>query len=103
VRPLGEDESETLILICDAAAHAGPRADIGRFYGLTPAEGRLLDSLLRGLSLAEHARAEGTSLNTVKSQLRQIFAKTGYSRQGQLIGGLLKNPLVHLLRPADRG
>jgi DNA-binding CsgD family transcriptional regulator len=99
LRPL-DGTAETLILISDAAACPVPRADIGRLYGLTPAEARLLDSLLRGRSLSEHARAEGTSLNTVKSQLRQIFAKTGYSRQGQLIGGLLKNPLVHLL-PGD--
>jgi DNA-binding CsgD family transcriptional regulator len=102
VRPLGEDAEETLLLISDSEISPEPRTDIGRLYGLTPAEGRLLDSLLRGRSLAEHARAEGTSVNTVKSQLRQIFAKTGYCRQAQLIGGLLKNPLVHLLHREDQ-
>jgi DNA-binding CsgD family transcriptional regulator len=92
-----------LVLVSDPEGTPGSLADIGRLYGLTRAETRLLDSLLRGRSLAEHARATATSLNTVKSQLRQIFAKTGYCRQSQLVGGLLKNPLVHFLlrRGAD--
>ena len=100
VRPLGGEHAETLILIGDAA-DAGPRADLGRYYGLTPAEGRLLDGLLRGRSLARHAWTEGASLATVRSQLRQVLAKTGYSRRGQLVGGLLRNPLLHLLRPPE--
>jgi DNA-binding CsgD family transcriptional regulator len=54
-------------------------------HGLTPAEAELVGQLARGRSLEEAARARGVSINTVRSQLKQVFSKTGTSRQGELV------------------
>jgi DNA-binding CsgD family transcriptional regulator len=54
-------------------------------YGLTSAEGRLLEGLLAGHSLQDLADRWGLSRDTLKAQLTQIFAKTGTSRQAELL------------------
>lgn len=54
-------------------------------YGLTGAETRLALLLGDGNSLAEIAAKLNLSRNTLRSQMQSIFAKTGTSRQGQLI------------------
>ena len=54
-------------------------------YGLTPAEGELAQLLAQGRSLEEAAQIRGVTLNTARSQLKQVFAKTDTNRQGQLL------------------
>jgi len=54
-------------------------------YGLTPAEAELAQLLAQGHSLEEAARARNVTLNTARSQLKQVFAKTETSRQGELL------------------
>jgi DNA-binding CsgD family transcriptional regulator len=54
-------------------------------YGLTPAETRVLTSLLAGRTLAETAATLGIAPATAKTHLDNIFAKTGVSRQADLI------------------
>ena len=54
-------------------------------YGLTPAEARVLTSLLSGRTLAETATDLGIAANTVKTHLDRIFSKTGVSRQADLM------------------
>lgn len=54
-------------------------------YSLTPAESELLGLLASGHCLSDAAKARGVSLNTVRSQLKQVFAKTDTSRQAALI------------------
>jgi DNA-binding CsgD family transcriptional regulator len=58
---------------------------IRTFYDLTPAEAELVALLVDGASLEEAARRRGVSINTVRSQLKAVFAKTDTSRQGELI------------------
>ena len=60
---------------------------------LTPAETRLARCLASGATLRNAAEQLGVSINTVRSQLRQIFAKTGTSRQAALMRLLLSPPL----------
>ena len=55
-------------------------------YGLTLREGQIVDHLVAGGSVAEYAGRQGLSEQTVRSQLKSIFAKTGVSRQAALIG-----------------
>lgn len=69
---------------------------IAQAYGLSPAESRLVALLVAGNTLVESAAQAGISLNTAKTQLRAVFAKTGFSRQADLIGDVLANPLVKL-------
>jgi DNA-binding CsgD family transcriptional regulator len=61
-------------------------------FALSRAEGRLAALLLEGRSLRQAAEELGVSLNTVRTQLRKLFEKTGSSRQGALIRTLLLSP-----------
>ncbi|MET4579943.1 DNA-binding CsgD family transcriptional regulator/PAS domain-containing protein [Ottowia thiooxydans] len=56
-----------------------------RIFGLSPAEARLLPLMLRGCAPAEMALELGVKISTVRSQLSSIFAKTGSTRQQDLI------------------
>jgi DNA-binding CsgD family transcriptional regulator/PAS domain-containing protein len=53
-------------------------------FKLTPAETRVLESLLGGRTLAATAIALGIAVTTAKSHLENIFAKTGVARQPDL-------------------
>lgn len=54
-------------------------------YGLTPAETRVLASLLAGQTPAEIAVGLGIAATTAKTHLKNIFLKIGVSRQADLI------------------
>lgn len=59
-------------------------------FGLTKAEARLALHLTDGSSLASAAAAFDVKLTTIRSQLQQVFAKTGTSRQSELVAMLLR-------------
>lgn len=56
-----------------------------QLYGLTPAEARLASRLAAGEPLDAAAAGLGVARETVRSQLRAIFQKTGTRRQGELL------------------
>lgn len=56
-----------------------------KLYGLTQAEVELVELLCDGWSLEESAGHRGVTMNTARSQLKQIFFKTGTSRQSELV------------------
>ena len=58
-------------------------------YRLSPAEARLAVTLSEGDELAEAAQRHGISLNTAKSQLQAIYAKTGTDNRARLTRLLL--------------
>jgi DNA-binding CsgD family transcriptional regulator len=60
-----------------------------RFYGLTPAEVRVLHAALGIDTVAEMANAIGVSPNTVKKHLSAIFAKMGVTRRAGLIKAVM--------------
>jgi DNA-binding CsgD family transcriptional regulator/PAS domain-containing protein len=66
---------------------AGPVSEplLHELYGLTPAESRLSVLLLQGASVGEAAELACVSLNTVRTQLKSVFAKTGTRRQADLV------------------
>ena len=57
-------------------------------FGLTKAEARLALYLADGASLPSIAQAFDVKLTTIRSQLQQVFAKTGTSRQAELVAVL---------------
>ena len=82
---------------------ASPAADVARApgvirlraeYGLTKAEARLASYLADGASLPSMAQAFDVKLTTIRSQLQQVFAKTGTSRQAELVALLLSHGYV---------
>ena len=60
-------------------------------FQLTPAEASLALKLARGLSLAEISAAQNISQHTARAQLKAVFAKTGVSRQAELVRLVLKS------------
>ena len=63
-------------------------ADIGtvaRIFNLTPAEARLLQHLVSGVSLTEAASAIGITEATARTHRNHIFTKTGVSRRSDLL------------------
>ncbi|GAA2865256.1 DNA-binding CsgD family transcriptional regulator/PAS domain-containing protein [Aminobacter niigataensis] len=53
-------------------------------YGMTPAELALAKAIAEGISPREYADIRSISINTVRTQLKSIYAKTETSRQSQL-------------------
>lgn len=64
---------------------------LGALFNLTPAEARLAILLARGLSLTEISEAQNISPHTARAQLKSIFAKTGISRQAELVRQIIKS------------
>ncbi len=81
------------IFVHDPARPRVPSAArLGRLYGLTPMEGAVASELAAGCSLKEIARAHDISIQTVRGHLKQVFAKTGTHRQGELVARILSGP-----------
>jgi DNA-binding CsgD family transcriptional regulator len=68
-----------------AEADAEVEERLHQLLGLTAREAHLALSLAAGRSLAEHAVGRGVSLETARTHLRGLFAKTDTSRQGELV------------------
>jgi DNA-binding CsgD family transcriptional regulator len=73
---------------------------VRQLFGLTEAEAELAVALCSGKTLDDTAVARGTSINTIRSQLKSIFGKTGTKRQADLVSLLLASPAYFL---AQRG
>jgi DNA-binding CsgD family transcriptional regulator len=54
-------------------------------FGLTSAESTLVSALAEGKSVTEFALDHRISVNTVRTQLKSAFSKTGTSRQAELV------------------
>lgn len=70
---------------------------LSSLYGLTLAEAKLASLLADGSTLEQAASTLGTSIQTVRSQLKAVFAKTQVSRQAELVARLLTDMLSHQL------
>ena len=66
-------------------------------FGLTRKEAQLAGELAAGRSLDQAAERLGIARNTARSHLRGLFAKTGVSRQGELVR------LIHTSLPGLSG
>jgi DNA-binding CsgD family transcriptional regulator len=86
-------ESAAVVFIVDPDGQCGtPVQMLTELFALSRAEGRLAALLLEGRSLRQAAEELGVSLNTVRTQLKKLFEKTGSNRQGALIRTLLLSP-----------
>ncbi len=64
---------------------------LGELFELTPAEANLAIKLARGLSLAQVSEEQNISQHTARAQLKSVFAKTGMTRQAELVRLVLKS------------
>jgi DNA-binding CsgD family transcriptional regulator len=100
--PLGQDdfgrpvycwvtiEEERLLVTFDDAYLIGLRVDTAaQVYALSPAQQSLARSLATGADLASAADELGVTVNTLRTQLRRMFEKTGTRTQATLISALL--------------
>lgn len=72
--------------IHDPCSPPASRAETLRsLYGLTKAEAKLADLLAQGCNLTEAADRNSVTRETVRSQLKSIFQKTGARRQAELV------------------
>jgi DNA-binding CsgD family transcriptional regulator len=84
-----------MIFIGSSDSCATPRqAVLASLWGLTPAEARLAAAVLTGDRLEACSQRLGISLNTAKTQLKQVYAKSGYSGQAELLRAVLANPVL---------
>ncbi len=88
----GQSSPSAAIFISDPDLHeSASRQSLADLFELTPAEANLAILLARGLSLAEASEAQNISQHTARAQLKSIFAKTGVSRQAELVRLIIKS------------
>lgn len=96
-KPTGPTEPLAAVLAGEHPASPEiPAQVVQTIYGLTQAEARVLLALLKGQSLPEIAKGSGVSINTVRTQTKSVFAKTGARRQSDLVARVLLNPIWRL-------
>ncbi len=86
------EQPTTLVFIVDSGSPAqAAEPELRQLYGLTLTEARLANLLMEGKSLVECGCQLGIRRSTVRMHLRNLFAKTGVCRQGELVSLLLKS------------
>jgi DNA-binding CsgD family transcriptional regulator len=86
------NEPAALVMILDCAQPIETaEAELRQLYGFTATDARLANHLMEGLSLEDCCSAMGIRRTTARMHLRNIFAKTGVRRQGELVSLLLKS------------
>ena len=80
-----------------AAPKAPPVELVQSLFDLTPTEARVARSLASGKTVQDIASDGGVSLNTVRTHVRGVLAKTGCDRQAEvvaLLSGLTPRPIA---------
>lgn len=78
---------------------ADVRQQLTHIYGLSEAEADVCWRVSNGDSLPDIARQTGATRETVRSQLKRVFAKTGVHRQPDLVRLVLMGPAAWLRVP----
>jgi DNA-binding CsgD family transcriptional regulator len=77
-----------ILVIVDPQKRELTASLLQQLFELTSAEARLASGLVKGLDLHEIAEQHGVSVETLRVQLKSIFAKTHTKRQPQLVAML---------------
>lgn len=86
VQHLIAPRAQILIKLTDLARppSGGDLTEFGRLFRLTPAELRLAEALGNGQALSDAASGLGITFETARHRLKQIFQKTGATKQSEL-------------------
>jgi DNA-binding CsgD family transcriptional regulator len=87
----GHPAPSAIVFIRDPNRLISAVAALQALFQLTPAEARIAEALANGKSLAEIAVSQRASRQTVRKQLKAIFAKTGTNRQAQCVAAILRS------------
>jgi DNA-binding CsgD family transcriptional regulator len=83
--PLSQLPGSAAVILQDPGASMQiPTEALSDLYGLTRAEARVLEHIVRGQTPQDAADELGVTLNTVKTHLQNLFAKTNTTRQAEL-------------------
>jgi DNA-binding CsgD family transcriptional regulator len=87
VTPFGDDGDGLALVLFENrhSDHQALKEHFFRAYGLTNSEYQIATGVLNGKGLADVAAATNLSLSTVRSYMKQVFAKTDTHRQSELI------------------
>jgi DNA-binding CsgD family transcriptional regulator len=84
--PLAAMSGTAAVLIQDASQPPQFEGEaLARLYRLTPTELQVALEIARGKTLQDIADTLSITMNTIKTHLKHIFAKTGVTRQGELM------------------
>ncbi|MEM8589022.1 MAG: helix-turn-helix transcriptional regulator [Pseudomonadota bacterium] len=89
----GDLAGHAIVFVFDG--HPGERSlalGITSTFSLSASEAQLAAALTAGRTLADHADETGTSINTVRWMLKQVFAKTQTNSQRDLVRLVLRSP-----------
>jgi len=79
-------QASVMVLVTDPGRMPLPTADdLRMLFGLTPAEAALAVALAQGRTLAHASERLGVRVETARTRLKDIFAKTNTHRQAELV------------------
>ncbi|HXK23887.1 MAG TPA: hypothetical protein VMS55_14540 [Myxococcota bacterium] len=92
-----ETRTAAVMVMSDPEAAPEPAAEtLSRLFGLTPAVAKLAAAVAAGRTIAEHAEEARITQGTARWHLKELFARTGTSRQAELVrlllGGIAQLP-----------
>ena len=92
-----ETRTAAVMVVSDPEAAPEPAAEtLRRLFGLTPAVSKLAAALAAGRTIADHAEEARITQGTARWHMKELFARTGTSRQAELVrlllGGIAQLP-----------
>lgn len=84
-----------LVFVMPTGANVSTLHLFAELYGLSPKELHVVTALIQGKTPEEYAQEMGVTMNTVRTQLKNIYKKTNTRRQSELV--LLFNKLPPLV------
>jgi DNA-binding CsgD family transcriptional regulator len=76
----------SILFITPVVPNSSPGPEVLQaLFDLTPAEARTAGLITAGKSIEQISMASGTAQNTIRTQLKSVFLKTGVQRQAELV------------------
>lgn len=94
--PFGSQDPACVIFVRDPQAPVAVDP-LRQLFGLTHMEGVVAAALVRGHSLEEMAASLAISIETVRTHLKRVMAKTGTRRQAQVVALMVRSLSAHRL------
>lgn len=87
----GQPTAGAIVFVRDPSRSMSAIATLRALFNFTPTEARIAQALANGKSIGDIAAAHRATLQTVRKQLKSIFAKTETNRQAQCVAVILRS------------